>query len=181
MPALHLRWILPLAAIAIVVSASVALGAFRDNFTKPAPPLPGHGAVAHLTLTGARQGELRGGGANGAINVVGLDFVLKRPFDAGTQLPTAGKAMCRGVSFRKPTDASTPALYQAESTNEVMSRAVFREAGLTISLTNAAVASVHHLAAAQSGHFEDVVLAPRRIEFEWTANGATSVHDCSGD
>jgi type VI protein secretion system component Hcp len=181
MRALHLRWILPLAALAIVVGASVASGALRDNFTKPVTPLPGHGAVAHLTLTGSRQGELRGGGANGAINVVALDFILKRAFDAHTQLPTAGRPLCRGVSFRKPTDASTPALVQAESTNEVITRAVFRENGLTISLTNAVVAAVHHLAAAQSGQYEDVVLAPSRIEFEWTANGATAVHDCSGD
>ena len=180
MRALHLRWILPLAAIAIVAGASVTFGAFRDNFTKPVPPLPGHGAVAHLTLTGRHQGEIKGGGANGAINVVGLDFLLKRGFDARTQLPI-GKALCRGVSFRKPTDSSTPALFEAFSRNEVISQAVFRENGLTITLTNAAVASVHHLAAAQSGHFEDVVLAPNRIEFAWDATGETTVHECSGD
>jgi len=180
MRALHLRWILPLAAIAIVAGASVASGAFRDNFTKPVPPLPGHGAVAHLTLTGRHQGQIRGGGANGAINVVGLDFLVKRGFDAGTQLPI-GKALCRGVSFRKPTDSSTPALFEAFSRNEVITQAVFRENGLTITLTSAAVGSVHHLAAAQSGHFEDVVLAPSRIEFAWDATGETTVHECSGD
>jgi type VI protein secretion system component Hcp len=176
---LHLRWSLALAVVVIVVGGSVAFAAFRDNFDRPAAPVAKSGTVAQLTLTGRNSGHIPGSGINGTIRVVGLDFILKRAsFDAQTQLP-AGKDLCRGVSFRKPTDASTPILFAAESTNEVMTQAVFRENGFAIRLTDAVVASVHHLATADTGQYEDVVLAPSTIEFEWSAGGITANHDCT--
>jgi type VI protein secretion system component Hcp len=176
---LHLRWSLALAVVVIVVGGSVAFAAFRDNFDRPAAPIATSGAVAQLTLTGRTSGHIRGGEANGTIRVVGLDFILKHAsFDAQTQLPT-GKELCRGVSFRKPTDASTPLLFQAEARNEVMTQAVFRENGLTITLTDSLLAEVHHLATGHTGQYEDVVLAPSTIEFEWTQGGIAASHDCS--
>ena len=110
MRVLHLRWSVPLAATVIIVGASVAFGAFRDNFTKPAAPVPGRPAVAQLTMTG-------GGFQEDTIDVLGLDFKLKREFGTGQ-----GAALCRGVRFRKPTDRWTPALFEAISANAVIGR-----------------------------------------------------------
>ena len=173
----RLRWVLLLSAIALVAGASAAFGALSDTFSKAPPPLPGHRPVAQLTMTGRTTGAFTGSGPGGTIDVVGLDFQLMSLTDVHTGLPL-GKTVCERFNFRKPTDSSTPLLYQAASANEVITRAVFQETGLMITLTNAVIGSVHHVDAGTTGQYEDVALAPQTIEFTWTRTGRTATHEC---
>lgn len=186
----RLRLTVSLAAIAFVVGASAAFGALNNNFTKPGAPVPGHGPVAFLTMRGATSGAFIGGVTEphhqGAIAVLALDFGLSHPTQPSTGL-ALGHSVCTGVNFRKPTDRTTPRLFAAAATNEVITRAVFDEVGpapggnansLTIELTNATVTSAHHVDATTSGRYEDVTLAPQRITFTWEPGAVTAEHDC---
>jgi type VI protein secretion system component Hcp len=172
-----LRWTLLLAFVGVILGGPAAYGALRDEFAPPATPLPGHAAIAELTMIGKVTGIFRGGGPNDAINVVGLSFELNQRVDPHT-LHLNGRSDCGGVDFRKPSDAATPALFTSLSTNEVISSARFRERGLTITLTDAVFASVRHVAAGTTGAYEDVTLVPRQIDFTWDATGRTSTHHC---
>ena len=172
-----LRWSLLLAVVGVILGGPAAFGALRDECAQPAPPLPGHGAIAELTMTGPRTGSFRGGGPNGAINVVGLSFGLSQPVDARNGL-VSGKIGCNGVDFRKPTDEATPALFASLATNEVITSARFRERGLMITLTNAGLGSVRHVVAGTTGAYEDVTLFPHEIEVTWDATARTAVHRC---
>lgn len=172
-----LRWILLPAVVGIILGAPAASGALHDEFAPPAAPLPGHAAIAELAMTGRVTGNFRGGGPNGAINVVGLSFGLSESLDARSG-SVSGRPICSGVDFRKPTDAATPALFASLATSEIISRATFRERGLTITLTDAALSSIRHVVAGTTGAYEDVTLFPREIEFTWDATGHTAVHRC---
>lgn len=178
MRAPRLRWVLLLCAVALVVGASAAFGALSDTFSKPPPPLPAHRAVAQLMMTGQSTGNFAGSGPSRTIDVVALDFELMRQNDSHTGLPTL-PPVCGRVNFRKPTDQSTPLLFLAADRGENITRAIFRENGLEIMLTNAVIASVHHVAAGTTGQYEDVALAPERITTTWTATGITTTQDCS--
>ncbi len=172
-----LRWTLLLAFVAVILGGPAAYGALRDEFSPPAAPLPGHAAIAELTMTGQRTGNFIGGGPSGAINVVGLSFGLSQSVNASNGL-LSGKSACSGIDFRKPTDASTPALFAAQATNENITSARFRERGLTITLPNAAIASIRHVVAGTTGAYEDVTLFAHQIEVTWDATGHTAVHRC---
>lgn len=172
-----LRWTLLLAFVGVILGGPAAYGALRDEFAPPAAPLPGHAAIAELTMIGRATGNFTGGGPNGAVNVVGLSFGLSRSQDVESGL-LGSKALCSGVEFRKPTDAATPALFASLARNEVIARATFRERGLTITLTDAALTSVRHVVAGTTGAYEDVTLFAHQIEFTWDATGHTAVHRC---
>jgi type VI protein secretion system component Hcp len=172
-----LRWTLLVAVVGLILGGPAAYGALRDEFAPPAAPLPGHAAIAELAMTGKVSGSFRGGGPNGAINVVGFSFGLSQSLAAHTGFLN-GRAACSGVDFRKPTDAATPALFASLATNEVIAHATFRERGLTITLTDAGLASVRHVVAGTTGAYEDVTLFPREIAFTWEATGHTAVHRC---
>ncbi|MBV9607377.1 MAG: type VI secretion system tube protein Hcp [Solirubrobacterales bacterium] len=172
-----LRWTLLLAFVGVILGGPAAYGALRDEFAPPAAPLPGHAAIAELTMTGRVSGAFRGGGPNGAINVVGLSLGFSQGVDVHSGLVN-GKPACSGVEFRKPTDASTPSLFASLATNETIANATFRERGLTITLTNAALSSVRHVVAGTTGAYEDVTLLPLQIEVTWDATGRTAVHRC---
>lgn len=182
MRVLALRWSLSLTfagvILGVILGGPAAYGALRDEFAPPPAPLPGHGAIAELTMTGSVTRNFRGGGRDGAISVVGLSFGLSQPVETHSGSVT-GKIVCSAVDFRKPTDAATPALFTALATNEVITSARFRERGLTITLSNAVLASVRHVAAGTSGAYEDVALVPHGIEVVWDATGHTAVHRCS--
>jgi type VI protein secretion system component Hcp len=177
MRVLALRWTLLPAVVGVVLGAPAAYGALREEFAPPAAPLPGHGAIAELTMTGRVTGNFRGGGPNEAINVVGLSFGLSQAVSPHVGV-LSGKTACSGVDFRKPTDASTPALFASLATNEIITSARFRERGLTITLTDAALASVRHVIGATTGSYEDVTLFPRDIEVTWDATGRSALHRC---
>lgn len=172
-----LRWTLLLAFVGAILGGPAAYGALRDEFAPPAAPLPGHAAIAELTMTGQRTGNFTGGGPRGAINVVGLSFGLSQSLNASNGL-LSGKSACSGIDFRKPTDPSTPALFASQATNETITSARFRERGLTITLTHSVLASVRHVAAGTTGAYEDVALFPHEIEVTWDATGHTAVHRC---
>jgi type VI secretion system Hcp family effector len=189
----RLRLAVPLAATSIVVGASAAFGALSDNFTNPTAPVPGHGAFAYLTMKGATTGTFTGGvtvsGHAGEIEVLALDFGLTTPVDAATG-QSSGPTACDGVSFRKPTDRSTPLLVSAETSGEAITSAVFDEVGsggaagiaqnvFTVTLTNATITSVHHVDATTTGAYEDVTLtAPETVTVTWNQGGITSTFNC---
>lgn len=179
MRVLALRWTLLLAVVGVILGAPAAYGALRDEFAAPAPPLPGHtAAIGELTMTGRLTGSFRGGGANGAIEVVATSFGLSQSVDTHTGVLT-GKTVCSGVEFRKPTDSATPALFASLATNETITSARFRERGLTITLTDAVLSSVRHVVAGSTGAYEDVTFVPHEIEVTWDATRHSASHRCT--
>lgn len=72
---------------------------------------------------------------------------------------------------------ATSELFGWLSMNETIARAVFRDHRVT--LTDAALHSIRHVAAGTTGAYEDVTLVPGEIEFVWHATGRTVVHRCA--
>jgi type VI secretion system secreted protein Hcp len=171
---------------------ATAVAQLSDNFTNPPAPVPGHGHVTYLTMTGARTGAFTGGvtlkGHAGAIEVLGLDGGLTDQIDSSTGQAT-GKTLCTGINFRKPTDRSTPQLFNAAATLETITTATFDEyqvtstgalqVALQIKLTNAHVTSIHHVTATTTGAFDDVTLVPSTVRVTWKPANVFSQHNCT--
>lgn len=76
---------------------------------------------AYLTLTGQRQGEIKGSvtqkGREGRIMIIAVSHEIVSPRDAASGLPT-GKRMHKPLILTKELDKSSPLLYSALCTNE---------------------------------------------------------------
>jgi type VI secretion system Hcp family effector len=187
----RVRWIGQLVAVALVVGAATAFAQLSDNFTNPPAPVPGHGTLTYLTMTGSVTGKFTGGvaqkGHEGAIAVLGLDAGLTVATDQNTGLPT-GRAACDGVHFRKPTDRATPLLLHAAGTGENITSAYFNEyqtspsgqaqIALQVKLTNARITSLHHVTATTTGAFDDLTLVPAVVRFTWKPSNTVSEFTC---
>jgi type VI secretion system secreted protein Hcp len=177
--------------VAITAGAATGIAQLSDNFTSPAAPVPGHGVLTYLSMKGAHTGAFTGGvtqaGHKGAIAVLGLDVELTVPTSQSTGLPS-GKAVCKGLNFRKPTDRATPLLFAAAATGETITSAIFNEyqtspAGkqmltLQIRLTNAFISSLHHVNATTTGAYDDATLVPSAVTLTWKPTNTTSQYNC---
>jgi type VI secretion system Hcp family effector len=177
-------------AVALVAGAATAVAQLSDNFTNPPAPVPGHGQLTFLSMTGQHTGAFTGGvtqkGHVGAIGVLGLEAGLT--VSVGSTGQPNGRAVCSGISFRKATDRATPLLFAAAGNNELITTATFTEyqtstAGgqtqaLQIKLTNAYITAVHHVDSTTSGPYEDVTLEPQKVTFTWKPAGTVAVYNC---
>ena len=186
----RLRWAGPLAAVAIAAGAATGIAQLSDNFTNPPAPVPGHGSLTYLTMTGAHTGVFTGGVTQkahvGAIAVLGLDAGLTAA-TSSTGTPV-GRVTCDGVNFRKPTDRATPPIFAAAADGETIKTAVFNEyepspngtqhLALQIKLTNSFIVSAHHVTATTTGPYDDVKLVPASVKITWAPSATVSQFSC---
>jgi type VI secretion system secreted protein Hcp len=158
------RFVQTLAAAAILVSiASVPTAHAQKNKKgnevmqlQSATPMLSTGPVTfYVTIRAARQGVLKGQTTNAAHKdqIQGLQFVaqLSAPKDAATG-QASGKRQYLPISITKQWDASSPQIYDAASSNELLTLVEFdfvRTASNgqeytfeTIKLTDATISSV---------------------------------------
>jgi type VI secretion system secreted protein Hcp len=152
---------------------------------------------AYLTLAGKTQGPIAGGvtikGREGSILVHSFENEIMSPRDPTTGQPT-GKREHEPIVILKEIDKSSPRLWAALVTNEVLTTWVLRfwAAGATgkeqeiytITLTNASIASVReymvdNLTAADASlpMLEEVTFTYQKIEWTWTDGGITASDD----
>ncbi|MFL5823304.1 MAG: type VI secretion system tube protein TssD [Solirubrobacteraceae bacterium] len=189
----RLRWAGPLAAVAIVAGAATGIAQLSDNFTNPAAPVPGHGMLTYLTMTGSHTGQFTGGvtqkGHEGTIAVLGLDTGVTVALGAGSGGAGSGRPVCDGVNFRKPTDRATPLIFAAAAVGETIIGATFNEYHTTpsgqdqlafqIKLTNSHIASVHHVAATTTGAYDDIKLVPEAVKYTWKPTNTVTQWNCN--
>ena len=153
---------------------------------------------AFLTLVGKRQGAITGGvtikGREGSILVHSFENEIFSALST-KGLPT-GKREHEPIVIVKEIDQSSPKLWTALVTNEVLTTWVLRfwAAGAkgaeqeiyTITLTNANIASmreymVDNLTAADSAlpMLEEVTFTYQKIQWTWMDGGITAVDDWS--
>jgi type VI protein secretion system component Hcp len=169
---IRFRWVGPLVAVALVAGAATGIAQLSDNFTSHSAPLPLHGPMStYLVMTGADTGQFDGGSTwtpeKGAIALIGLDTeYTSGDFAAG----------CQDISFRKPTDGTTPLLFNSLNNDESITNATFTEwkGGPTsgggggkgpqrvfqIKVAGGHITSVHHVWATTTGAYEDVTVRP---------------------
>lgn len=173
--------------------------------SEPAAAIEGHnvrqrgGAYIFLTLTGQKQGQIRGDvtqkGREGSILVSYLQQKKVSPRDAASGLAT-GKIQHEPLVFRKTVDRSSPLLQTAMSGNENLTVATFKfwrpsptgaeVQHFTIELTNASISSLnlYHpdtldtgAAGSNVAEQEEIALTYQRIQWTWTNGGITAQDD----
>ena len=153
-----------------------------------------------LTLKGQKQGEIRGSvtlhGRENSILVHSFSHEIVSPRDAASGLPT-GKRQHRPVTVLKEVDSSSPLLWRALVSNEVLVawelrfwQTVTGAAGAgterqfyTVRLTNATIASIRSfladnedLTAANLPLREEIAFTYQKVEWVWT-DGNVSASD----
>jgi type VI secretion system secreted protein Hcp len=136
----------------VVGAAAVAADA---NAQQKIGNTSGSGPVtAYVTITGEKQGvfkgDVTGAGHTNQSLVLGFDVDTQRPFDAASG-QASGKRVHAPFSFVKTIDASSPQLYNAVVTGEVIKnvtvdlyRGTSTKPFFTYTLTNALITDVHH-------------------------------------
>lgn len=155
---------------------------------------------AFMSITGARQGEIRGGatqkGREGQIAVTAVDHTVQTPVDAASGMAT-GKRQHKPFVITKDVDRSSPLLHTALAQNEVLTDVVIRfyaaartgaEAQYyTVTLKNARIASIQHVmddnsdpAKAKRPAYERVAFTYESITWTFTDGGVTSTDTAGG-
>jgi type VI secretion system secreted protein Hcp len=138
------------------------------------PAAPAMAAVdAFMTVTGAKQGPIKGEAASGSIQLVSVAR------DAASGMAT-GKRMHSTITITKNVDAASPKLYAASSTHEPLSNVTITFVGGSggekvaqrITLTNATI-----LSARKHGQEEVFTLDYQSIEVTYTHGGKTASDD----
>ncbi len=153
---------------------------------------------ACLRLTGTKQGVIKGPvttkGRENSIEVHSYTHVIEMPRDAASGLPS-GKRQHQLFVIVKDVDQTSPLLFQAFVTNEVLSSWVLQlwetaadETGsetqfFTINLTNATIAEIDSSMAdnedpVNSGRGrEEISFVYQKIEWAWTDGGVSAQDD----
>jgi type VI secretion system secreted protein Hcp len=144
---------------------------------------------AYLTLTGHKQGQIKGGvtqkGREGSILVHAYSNEIVSERDPASGLPT-GKREHLPVTIVKEVDRSSPQLWNALVTNETLTQwelkfwsADAAQGGVekqiyTVSLVNAGIASIHEYmddnqepAEANLPLQEEITFTYQKIEWTW--------------
>ena len=141
------------------------------------PAVPAHAAMdAYMTIKGSRQGPIKSDAMSGQIHLVRV--VRDTPMAAA--MPTGRRAHST-ITIWKEIDRASPKLFQALSTNEVLSEVVITFNGgaagaktaQKIVLTNATILSVRKA----GGNNEMITLDYQNIEVTWTGGGKTATDD----
>lgn len=156
---------------------------------------------AYLTLTGQKQGEIKGSvtqkGREGKIMVIAVNHEIISPRDAASGLPTA-KRMHKPFVITKELDKSTPLLFNALVNNENITNwelqfftAQVRAATgagteinhYTVRLTNANIADIKsvmlnnkHPEFTKLAEYEELSFTYQKIEWTWV-NGIITASD----
>jgi type VI secretion system secreted protein Hcp len=136
-------------------------------------------------ITG-RDGPITGEGREGSVMVLGFEHEIVSPRDPASGQAT-GRRQHKPVRIVKPIDKSSPLLYRALATNEVLPTVEFRfrrptDKGAavyyTVTLTNASISSVRQwkpntrdLSADRAGDLEEVSFIYRTITWRYEDGG----------
>ena len=140
------------------------------------PAVPAHAAFdAYMTIKGAKQGQFKGEAMSSQIRLVNV----VRDTPMATAMPT-GRRMHSTITITKEIDKASPMIFQALSTNEVLSEVVINFNGASggpktaqkIVLTNATILSVR-----KAGGNEIITLDYQNIQVTWTDGGKTATDD----
>ncbi len=139
------------------------------------PALPAYAAMdAYMTIKGSKQGQIKGDAMSGQIRLVSVAR------DTATGMST-GRRTHATITIVREIDRASPKLFQALSTNEVLSEVVINFNGATggaktaqrIVLTNATILSVRKA----GGNNEMITLDYQAIEVTYTHGGKTATDD----
>ena len=154
---------------------------------------------AYLTLVGKKQGAIKGGvtqkGREGSILVHAFDVAITSPRDPASGLAT-GKRQHQPIVIRKGIDKSSPRLWAALVTNEILTTWILKfwapsadgvEQNIyTITLTDATIASIEESmvdneipANASLPMREEISFTYQKIQWTWTDGGITAQDDWS--
>ena len=151
--------------------------------------------TAYVTITGARQGPIKGEvtgiGREGSIPLIALVSQVAAPFDQASGAVT-GRRQHRPIVITKALDQATPKLYDALIKNEVLTDVTIKfwrpSAGaagagaeqqyFTIKLTNAHITEISFVSAnnqdpakAAEVPYETVQLVYQKISWTWVNGG----------
>ena len=183
-------WALALLA-AVVAAGSVlyAAGPLRGRVPiVVTEALPGAAAVGTETPTamlmevkGSKQGMLPGASPDGRIPVLMLQHLVTAPRDPASGLPS-GKRTHQALVVSKAVDKSTPGLYAALTTNEVLPRVTIRwyrgsESYFVTELTNAVITSIELQPGTPRGQVESVAFSYQKITWTSLPDNATAMDD----
>jgi type VI secretion system secreted protein Hcp len=129
----------------------------------------------YITITGSRQGKFKGDAMSDQIKVVSVT----RDTPMAAAMPT-GRRMHSTITITKEIDKASPMIFQALSTNEVLSEVVINFNGASggpktaqkIVLTDATILSVR-----KAGGNEIIALDYQAINVTWTDGGKTASDD----
>jgi type VI secretion system secreted protein Hcp len=130
---------------------------------------------AFMTVTGARQGPIRGNANSESIRLVSV----VRDTPMASRMPV-GRRMHTTITITKTIDAASPKFQTALVTNETMKTVMFTFEGGSggaktaqrIVLTNATILSVR-----KEGELEKITFDYQSIEVTWTNGGKTMMDD----
>jgi type VI secretion system secreted protein Hcp len=152
---------------------------------------------AYLTLSGQKQGSIQGSvtqaGREGTILVHSFDCAITIPRDPASGLPT-GKRQHSPIVILKEIDKSSPRLWEALVTNEILNTWILRfysptptgtvTQSYTITLTNATIASIDESMADNAipdnlnlPMREQVSFTYQKIQWTWTDGAITAQDD----
>jgi type VI secretion system secreted protein Hcp len=123
-----------------------------------------------MEVKASKQGVLPGAAPDGRIPVLTLQHLITAPRDA-TGLPT-GKRIHQPLVISKAVDTSSPGLYAALTTNEVLPKVTIKwyrgsENYFITELTNAVISSIDVQPGTPGGEVEKVAFAYQKIT--WTS------------
>jgi type VI secretion system secreted protein Hcp len=137
------------------------------------------------TLTG-RNGPITGDGPDGSVVVLGFEHEIISPRDPATGQAT-GRRQHKPVRIVKSIDKSSPLLYRAIATNEILPTVEFRfrrstekgaEIYYKVTLTNASIAAIRQwkpntrdLSADRAGDLEEVSFTYQTITWRFEEGG----------
>ena len=192
------RWIFCFVLAGLLLwPAHVAHTQTASNLRMTGGAASGQSTVFYVTIKGAHQGVFRGGSTNAVHRdqIEGLRFLLQStaPHDTATGQAT-GKHQYSAILFTKEWDASSPQLFTALATNEVLQSVEFifvrsnpigKETVFeTVRLTQASITSVkQYLAVPSDGDpadpraLEDITMTFRKIEITNSEGKTTATDD----
>lgn len=177
------------AAAAVAVVSTFAVASVGTSGSEPNQRL-----VAYLQVKGQKLGVIKGGSPapkrQDWIDVLGFDYGVKAPRDLATGLAT-GKRQHQPLKITKALDKSTPLLFQALVTNEVLSEVTLEfvrtqpdgtEAVVyRIKLTNAGLSEIHQYDEGRAGQqpYEELSFVFQKIDLTWVDGAITATDSWS--
>ena len=175
------------------------------GFAAPASAAPAPNEF-YVTIQGQKQGKLRGEstrkGQEGKMIGLAYDYGVKSPRDVATG-QASGKRQHSPITFSKEWGASTPQLFQALVSNEVLTTVLFEfvrinpktgieEIFQTVKLTNAQLSGISHhtgpaplpetkRAANDMLELEDISIVFQKIEIENKTAGTVASDSTFGE
>ncbi len=145
---------------------------------------------AYLKLKGQKQGEIKGSvvrkGQEGAIAVIAVNHEVISPRDPASGLPT-GKRQHKPFTFTKELDRSTPQLYKALVTGEVLPEVELVVFGAsekqsktpiyTVKLSNATISEIRFVTPKDGPEAHEISLTYQKITWTWVDGNITADDD----